>query len=118
VNISHRISSPPAAVRAGLAAGVVAFLPAIAWVLTRSSAHWPAFLALGGACAVGAGVCFGVYFRFATAFVDRRTIARRMRIAAGAEPAGLIADPLEQDEIDLEARFSALERSGSNERCS
>jgi hypothetical protein len=68
-------------------------------------------LALGGVCAVAAGVCFGVYFRLATALVHHRTMVRQMRLVASTEPPGMLPDPLEQEEVELEARFAEIERS-------
>jgi hypothetical protein len=113
MSIPRRPSSP-SALKAALVAGVVASLPAIAYVVTRSSAHWPAMLGLGGVCAVAAAVCFGVYFRFATALVQHQTIASRMRLAASTEPAGMLPDPLELEERELEARFAEIARAERN----
>jgi hypothetical protein len=99
------------AFKAALLAGAVATLPAIAYVATCSWAHWPKMLAFGAVFATAAGVCFGVYVRFASAFVQRRTIASRMRLAASSEPAGMLQDPLEEEELELEARYAEIART-------
>ena len=103
MNISSRFSSLPSAVRAAVIAGVVTFLPAVGYVLTQSAAHWLRTLALGAVCALASALCFGVYSRFASAFVQSRTVVRRMRVAA-------FVDPLEEEELELEARFAEMER--------
>ncbi|MFO0734305.1 MAG: hypothetical protein U0270_00425 [Labilithrix sp.] len=96
--------------RAALVAGVVSAVPPIAYVTMHSSVHWPAMLAIGAVCAVAAGACFGLYFRFASALVERHTLPRRMRVAAAAAPSGgLLTDPLEEEDLALEARFAELE---------
>lgn len=110
MNIASGSSSPPSAVRAAVIAGVVTFLPAVGFVLTHSAVHRLRMLALGALCGVVSAVCFGLYSRVASAVVLNRTLVRRMRVAANAEPAEILADPLAEEELELEARFAEMER--------
>jgi hypothetical protein len=99
-------SSP---VKAGLIAAIVGCLPAIAYVLTYSSAHAGKTLLVGVALAVCVGLVFALYWRFAALVMERGMRAQRMRVAAASEEP-VFSDPLEEEDAALEARFAALER--------
>jgi hypothetical protein len=103
--------------RAGLFAGFVACLPPLAFVFTRSSAHWGSMLLVGAVCAVGMGFAFAAYSRLAAALVRFGTQGvrdRRVRVAALANAsadadARVFLDPLDEEDAVLEQRFAELE---------